>query len=156
MISQTGPSQLCLTAKYDRLGGIEIVGEAEDLWRFSKILKHGALPSRYSLDVPDPQDASPYTGYLSSLSVECFGQKARIAREADAIQIHGPKAALESLAKTIEFLAASAEDEGGVCPSHLHIEYYYEGHPLLASDSEPLILTVGSRRGTKAHVVSIP
>jgi hypothetical protein len=75
------------------------------------------------------------------LSVECFGQKARIAREADAIQIHGPKAALESLAKTIEFLAASAEDEGGVCPRHLHIEYY-EGHPFLGPDSEPLILTV--------------
>jgi hypothetical protein len=141
MIPRPEHRELSIVARFDSEGGIEIEGVAAELRRLSDLLLRGTSESSYSLTVPKPELAAPYDGFLSSMSVMRRGRKARVCRQGDSIRVEGSHEALATLSQNIAFLVEQgAEDRSAVQP-HVHVEFY-EGHPFLESDSEPLTVSL--------------
>jgi len=143
MISWVQRDPLPVVARYDRQGGIEIEGTPDELRRFSRLLVSADLEIVFCLTIPQTGDAAPYDGFLMSIRVSRRSQRVRIARRGDSINVEGSKAALESFAKSIMFLVDKADDGDIAEPLHIHVEYY-DGHPYLESDSEPLTVALRS------------
>ena len=141
MTSQTGPARLGVVVRYDRLGGIEIEGCADELLKLSRFLLSGGTEISCSLTLPVDGTAEPYDGFLSSMTVSRRGHKARISRHEDSLHIGGSEASLVDLSKSIAFLPSSIGSQGDTKSIHSHVEYY-DGHLFLEPNSEPLTITL--------------
>jgi hypothetical protein len=137
MIPQAERERLSLVARYDRRGGVEVAGRPDDLRRLSDLLLSEDGKAAFDLTVPRAEDAAPYDGFLSSMSVETADQKARITRRGDSVRVVGSRVALTSLARSIEFIASNGDTKS----AHIHVEFY-EGHRFLEPDSEPLTVAL--------------
>lgn len=143
MIPRLERPHLAVVARYDRQGGIEIAGGPDDLRHLADLLLSERPEAVFKLTVPQAGEAAPFDGFVSSMSVETANQKVRITRRGDSICVAGSGAALTSLARSIEFVANGTEANRDGNAAHIHIEFY-EGHPFLQSDSEPLTVALRS------------
>lgn len=120
-------------------GGIELEGTVEGLRRLSELLLSASPQNVLALAAqPLGADASPYDGFLSSVLVVLATGKARVGRRGDSLLIEGSETALASLAQDIATLTTVNPDEE-IEETHIHIEYY-DHHPQLAPESEPLVV----------------
>lgn len=135
--------RLQLVARFERSGGIELEGSAAGLLRLAALLRRGDDGMVYQLTVPADREAGPYDGFLAQLRLKTTAEPVRIYRDAETLQIEGSSAGLETLSQNIEFLVSSAAGPDAIEEGHRHVHIeYYEGHPFLAQETEPLTIVL--------------
>jgi hypothetical protein len=114
--------RLRLVAFYERSGGVEIEGKAGELRRLSDALL-SQVSASFDLAAPEGGNASPYDGFLSSLSITRRDGKALILRRGDALVFEGPPEALDLCSQNIAFLVTDAAQRPWQAGHHIHIEH---------------------------------
>ena len=134
---------LQVVARFSRSGGLELDAVAQALLRFAKILKQLDQRTDCELLVPADRTAHPYDGFLARLRLEKGEGGVQVYRDDETLRIKGPYSGLEVLASNVEFLVSSTSrpNPHPYASHHIH-EEYYDDHPYLAEDAEPLVINV--------------
>jgi hypothetical protein len=117
--------------------GIELEGTAAELQSLyeavSMYVRGGAGPIIVEADTSF--DPAPYAAALPRLVITRVGGPARVSVHSGEMHIEGSEDALDAFASFLMF------GDEATLGSHSHFEYY-EGNPIIAPESEPLVITV--------------
>ena len=139
----TGVDRLAVVARFEFGGGIELEGTAATLLRLAAMLRRVDDGTVCQLTVPADREARPYDGFLVQLRLEAATGRVRIYRDAKTLRIEGSPEGLETLAQNVEFLVSSATGPEAIQEKHRHVHAeYYEEHPFLSQDAEPLTIVL--------------
>jgi hypothetical protein len=107
-------------------GQITIEGALHELARLASYLVEFEKPLLIAFAVPEGQSASPYTGFLSTLSLRpAINCAAEIYRDGTQLMITGDPETIVNLGGLISRFAkrCDRQDNTGKVPPHIHIEY---------------------------------
>ena len=130
-------------ARFSHSGGIELEGTSAGLRRLAAILRRVEDSIDCQLTVPADRQARPYDGFLAKLRLDVTSGPMRICRDTQALRLEGSPDSFVALAHYLEFLVSSAPGPEAIQGQQLHVHVdYYEGHPFLSDEAEPLTIVL--------------
>ena len=131
-----------LRGRYALPGEIEIAGTVRGLASLAQSLR--SLKKKTVLSLPELSldEVKPYDSSITAIELQLSEGKVKIVREDNVLLISGTPEHMAAFADNILFLVEQVSREGSEeVSSHSHIEFY-EGHLWLASDSQPIVISM--------------